>query len=71
MMPVYCIIFLSSIHFQAAWLCLAEIGSSSNKLDHSFVVKSWNEYSQGLKGTFQLEFSRKFVVQAGPPCQLA
>ncbi|KAJ7392206.1 Condensin-2 complex subunit D3 [Desmophyllum pertusum] len=28
---------------------LAEIGSSSNKLDHSFVVKSWNDYSQGLK----------------------
>jgi len=44
---------LSSIHFQAAWLCLAEIGSSSNKLDHSFVVKSWNEYSQGLKGIFK------------------
>ena len=38
------------LDLQSAWLCLAEIGSSSNKLDHSFVVKSWNEYSQGLKG---------------------
>ncbi|XP_068707976.1 condensin-2 complex subunit D3-L-like isoform X1 [Montipora foliosa] len=36
-------------HSKAAWLCLAEVGSSSDKLDHSFVVKSWNEYSQGLK----------------------
>ena len=41
---------MNSFLFQAAWLCLAEIGSSSNKLDHSFVVKSWNEYSQGIKG---------------------
>ena len=41
---------LICLYSQAAWLCLAEIGSSSNKLDHSFVVKSWNEYCQGLKG---------------------
>ncbi|KAM7435860.1 Condensin-2 complex subunit D3 [Porites harrisoni] len=40
---------IDSEHNKSAWLCLAEIGSSSNKLDHSFVVKSWNEYSQGLK----------------------
>ena len=42
--------FTLPLDLQSAWLCLAEIGSSSNKLDHSFVVKSWNEYSQGLKG---------------------
>ena len=42
--------FTLSLDLQSAWLCLAEIGSSSNKLDHFFVVKSWNEYSQGLKG---------------------
>ena len=42
--------FTFPFDLQSAWLCLAEIGSSSNKLDHSFVVKSWNEYSQGLKG---------------------
>lgn len=42
--------FILPLDLQSAWLCLAEIGSSSNKLDHSFVVKSWNEYSQRLKG---------------------
>lgn len=42
--------FTLPLDLQSAWLCLAEIGSSSNKLDHSFVVKSWNKYSQGLKG---------------------
>ena len=42
--------FTLPLDLQSAWLCLAEIGSSSNKLDHSFVVKSWNEYSQGSKG---------------------
>nr|XP_058971616.1 condensin-2 complex subunit D3-L-like [Pocillopora verrucosa] len=36
-------------HSKAAWLCLAAIGSSSNKLDHTFVVKSWDEYSKGVK----------------------
>ncbi|KAK2566128.1 Condensin-2 complex subunit D3, partial [Acropora cervicornis] len=36
-------------HSKAAWLCLAEIGSSSDKLDHSLVVKSWNDYSQGVR----------------------
>ncbi|XP_044174621.1 condensin-2 complex subunit D3-like isoform X3 [Acropora millepora] len=36
-------------HSKAAWLCLAEIGSSTDRLDHSLVVKSWNDYSQGVR----------------------